>query len=561
MYKILYIWFYSKKRMILKYVIINLFLFYSALSLNASNDLEKLIEKLKFEMQKREYYDSIKISKINNLKELTLENKITFKNKYFLNSKLIDEYEKYSFDSTLYYIEKNITIAKELKEPYFEKESKLKLALLLEQTGRYKESIDVLNEMNRFNLPHQLLRDYYYIYKEGYSGLAFYTTVTKSKEYYRNLYEKYQDSLSQKISLDSDEYLALIEKDYRDKRDIEKALKINSERLLKVKIGSPRYSLIAFERALLYDLKNDVDEQKKYLILSAISDIKASVKDNASLTDLAMIFFKEGKIDLAHNFISFSFEDTELYNSRLRLVNISNKLSVISKAYEGRNLLQKSKLKNSLLFISILVLFLLITIYFIYKQVKKLSQARKKLNKANTKLQELNEKLGYANSDLNRLIKELSKTDKIKEQYIGTFLNLYSDYIDKLDIYRKTVRKYIITNKINDLLEQTKSKKIIDEELKLFYENFDKSFLHIYPNFIENFNKLLKEDYQISVKKSNSLNVELRIFALIRLGLSSSSKISKILRYSVNTIYNYRVKIRNSAINRDNFEEMVKKIP
>ena len=184
---------------------------------------------------------------------------------------------------------------------------------------------------------------------------------------------------------------------------------------------------------------------------------------------------------------------------------------------------------------------------------------REHLKTANLQLKDLNEKLSFTNSDLKRLYEELSAVDTIKEQYIGTFLNLYSEYIDKLNVYRKTVKKYIITNRTKDLLELTKSKKIVEDELKIFYDNFDKSFLHIYPNFIKNLNALLKEDERIVVKEE-ILNTELRIYALIRLGITNSAKIAKILRYSVNTIYNYRVKIKNSALNRDEFDELVKRI-
>lgn len=202
----------------------------------------------------------------------------------------------------------------------------------------------------------------------------------------------------------------------------------------------------------------------------------------------------------------------------------------------------------------------MIALFLIFKQYKKIRLGREYLKNANLQLKDLNEKLSFTNKDLKRLYEELSAVDTIKEQYIGAFLNLYSDYIDKLDVYRKTVRKYIVTNKTNDLLELIKSKNVVDEELKIFYSNFDKSFLHIYPNFIESFNQLLNEDERIVVKHEDALTVELRIFALIRLGISNSSKIAKILRYSVNTIYNYRVKVRNSAINRNDFEDMVKKI-
>ena len=203
---------------------------------------------------------------------------------------------------------------------------------------------------------------------------------------------------------------------------------------------------------------------------------------------------------------------------------------------------------------------LILTICYIYQQIKKLSAARKSLKQANLQLKDLNSKLKFTNEDLNRLYNELSNSDKIKEQYVGMFLNLYSDYINKLDTYRKMVRKYIVANKTNALLDLTKSKQLIGNELNIFYQNFDKSFLHIYPNFVEDFNTLLKEEHRIVLKEKQTLNTELRIFALIRLGITNSSKISKILRYSVNTIYNYRVKVKNGAIDRNTFETTVKNI-
>ncbi len=317
-----------------------------------------------------------------------------------------------------------------------------------------------------------------------------------------------------------------------------------------------------FNRSYMsYEVDGNRINQKKFLILSAISDIKSSIKDNASMANLAAIYFEEGDVERAHDYINYSFEDAKFYNSKLRFLDISNVLPVISKSYETINLIQSNKLKKQLIFISVLSLISMVALFFIFKQYRKIKLGREHLKTANLQLKDLNEKLSFTNNDLKRLYEELSAVDSIKEHYIGTFLNLYSEYIDKLDVYRKTVRKYIVTNKTNDLLELTKSKKIVEDELKIFYDNFDKSFLHIYPNFIKNFNELLKKEGKIIVKEEDTLTVELRIFALIRLGISNSAKIAKILRYSVNTIYNYRVKIKNSAIDRDEFENMVKKIP
>jgi hypothetical protein len=211
--------------------------------------------------------------------------------------------------------------------------------------------------------------------------------------------------------------------------------------------------------------------------------------------------------------------------------------------------------------VSVLSLILLLVVGFIFKQNKKLTKATATLNKVNEELNWLNLELNTKNEDLSKLYDLLSESNDIKEHYIGSFLNLYSEYIDKLDVYRKLVTKHLVTNKTKELLELTKSKQVIDTEIKVFYDNFDESFLQIYPNFITQFNALLKKDHQVILKSSDELlNSELRIYALIRLGITNSAKIAKILRYSINTIYNYRVKIKNNAIDRERFEESVKKI-
>lgn len=510
-------------------------------------------------MNKREVFDKQKEAHIQKIIEKAAQTS-DLEKKYLIFDEVIDEYQFYSFNKALNYIEQNIEIAEQLKNSLFLNKSKLILSTLLIDSGRYKESIDALNEIKKDSLPTLLLNNYYIAYKEGYSGLSFNTTVKSSKASYSKLYNAYQDSLYARLDPNSEESLRLKEKNLRDNRKLEEALQINSKRLEDVKIGIRGFSLITFERSLLYELLNDKEKQKQYLILSAISDIEASVKDNASMGTLAKIMFEEGDIDRAHRYVNFSFDDAEFYNSQLRFVNIANSLPMISKAYEERSEKQKEKLQQSLIFISVLAGFLLIAIFLVFQQVKKVSEARNKLKSANEKLQEFNQKLNASNEDLKRLYLKLSESDKVKEQYIGTFLNLYSEYITKLDTYRKLVRKYVNTNQLKSLLELSKSKQFIEEELEIFNKNFDGSFLHIYPDFVKYVNELLQPEAQIILKDDKKLNTELRILALIKLGITNSSRIAKILRYSVNTIYNYRASIKSAAKSKDTFEEMIKNI-
>ena len=223
-------------------------------------------------------------------------------------------------------------------------------------------------------------------------------------------------------------------------------------------------------------------------------------------------------------------------------------MPLITEAYEQKNAKQKKRLQYSLIFITVLASFLLFAVYLIRMQIKRVSEARNKLKLAN-------EKLNKSNVDLKKLYLELSEVDKIKVHYIGTFLNLYSEYIDKLDVYRKLVRKHLSTNRVKTLLKLSESKKIIDTELDVFNKNFDRSFLHIYPNFVSDVNQRLKPEKQIEQTDKDTLNTELRILALLKLGITSSSRIAKILRYSVNTIYNYRAAIKKAALDKENFEK------
>jgi len=523
--------------------------------------IDSLISALEVSMELRDFYDEKKEMRIEGFKALLNENDLDYENTCYLTNKLIEEYQYYSFDLALFYIEKNIATAEKIGDNFKVLESNLKLTKLLVETGRYKEAVDALDEMETNKIPKRLLSKYFYSLQEAYAGLSYYTEVQESKEKYSELYRVYEDSLTKQLLKSEDQYLRLKEKNLRDQRKLDDALEVNNQRIASLEMGNRLFSVVTFERSLLYELAKDTINQKKYLILSAQSDIIASVKDNASMTVLAMLLFQENEVEKAHEFINFSVTDAEFFNSRLRYVNISNILSLISKAYEKQTIAQNEKLR---IFLSLLIVFgliLLVFLYFIIQQVKRLATTKNKLKTANNDLKQLNRKLNITNDDLKRLYDKLSESDKIKENYIGTFLNLYSDYINKLDSYRKLVQKYIITNKTKSLLDLTKSKQVIDEELNIFYKNFDESFLHIYPNFIEEVNKFLEEEEKILISNEHALNTELRILALIRLGITDSARISKILRYSVNTIYNYRVKLKNKAkIERNLFEKEIKNI-
>ena len=537
------------------------FLLLLNLSVQAQTELDSLLVELENAMEHRASYDQKKEAHLRDLRSLLHESKLSAAQQYDINKQIINEFEVYTFDSALFYLQLNLELAHQLKRADLIHESSLHLAGLLASSGRYKEAIDILDSIRHDALPTEMWIDYYTHYRKVYAELSFYTRAEQNRPYYLRMLQAYTDSLLSLLPPQSDQALALRESAALDSRNLEQARQLNSQRLAVSQIATRLYSMVTFSRSQSYELEGDVQMQEKYLILSAISDIRASVKDNASLTVLAMLLFKQKQLDRAHRYIKFSVEDAVFYNSRLRFVEISNIFPMITDAYQHKTDEQRRKLRNSLVAISVLSLVLVAAIVLVYRQVKKRAEAQFQLQEANGSLQALNQNLQRVNRDLQALNLQLAEANHIKEHYIGHFLSICSNYIDKLDQYRHNVHKQIAARKVQALFDATKSPDFLDNELKEFYDTFDSTFLHIYPNFVDEINALLLPEEQIVLRSGELLNTELRIFALIRLGIDDSSRIAKLLRYSVNTIYNYRAKMKNkAAVARADFEDLVKRI-
>jgi hypothetical protein len=498
--------------------------------------------------------------RLKSLKLLVGKTGMTAEQTYAINELLYNEYLKYNFDSTLSYLNSNLAIAESLKNQEMINETRFHLSHLLSASGMYSESLEILGSVNPKELNSRLKLDYYSCYQQVYAELGLYTAL-KNRDRYYAISRSYRDSLLAELDPDSNEYLLLFEAKLQDEGHSEESLKINSLLLSRVTKNDPDFALYAFQRAISYREMGNHEEEKKYFILSATADIRAAVKDNVSLTLLAILLFDQNEIDLAYKYIMFSLEDAKFYNSRLRFVEISRILPLISQAFQIKNDKQKAQLRYYAIALTLLTALLIMALLLMYNQMKKLSKARKDLQNANAQLYDLSQDLFSANAQLKTLNHELFESNHIKEEHIGFFLNLCSTYIDKLEDFRKMTHRKVSTGQFEDLFNLTKSAHFFDSELKEFYTNFDNTFLHIFPHFVEQFNQLLSENERLILKPEELLNTELRIFALIRLGITDSSKIASFLRYSINTIYNYRTRVRNkAAVPRDDFERQVRNI-
>jgi len=471
---------------------------------------------------------------------------------YKINTQLYKEYKPYICDSAIHYQNKNIEIAILLHDKNKEDESRLELAYLMGSIGSYKEAVDLLQDIDRSGLSSLRLIDYYNSYFRVYGELAFYTQDKRESQIYWKVFDANLISLKSAITPENPLYLQLKEDSARNAHNFEEALKLNQISLSNTTSGTPNHALVTFRRSMIYQWQGNKEKQKYFLALSAISDIQSAIKDQASLMILAQILYEEGDIDRAYNYIRFSWNATMFYNAKLRSLQSSSILSLIDKTYQSKIEKQKTKLQFYLILTSSLLILLVFALFIIYKQIKRLSTAKKNLQLANADLNHLNAELIKLNGELtsvNQIINitnnELSESNTIKEVYIGRFIELCSTYINKIDDFRKKVHNKIKDGKINDAKLMTQTQDIMDEEFNELYANFDNTFLQLFPDFVGKVNELLNENDRFFLKKGELLNPELRIIALMRLGISDGSKISQFMRYSLTTVYNYRTKTKN----------------
>jgi len=496
------------------------------------------------------------------------------KTKYDVSFNLYLEYKSYTNDSAIAYLQQCIRLADRIHRKDMVGKCKSLMAFQCSSSGLYAEALQILKQVSTKDLtPDNGLSDYYIAYNHVYQELGYYTRLEDLKRKYVMISSAYRDSVYQVMNRDSEDYLLCEEISLYSRGLYQKAMKVNDQRLAKVKPGSRNYAIVAYYRSRLYGKLGDIQMVKYWLIESAMSDIKYAVMDQASLWELSDILNKEGDIDRSLKYIRFTWECNNKFGTRMRSWQISPLLSIIDSNYQKQINRQNQTLIIFITIVSVMSLMLLGLLFFVYRQKKKLSDARNELKLINEKLVVLNSDLLKANDDLDTSNHKLSCTNqklalsnqklnesnRVKEEYIGRFLSLCSQYVDKLDDYRKMVNKKMKNKELESLFNISRSTEFKDKELDELYANFDSVFLHLFPNFINDFNEMLKPEVRIHLKDSDRLSTDIRIFALIRLGIDDSSKIAEFLHYSVNTIYNYRARIKNGVLeDRDNFERRVK---
>ena len=532
----------------------------ASMPMHAANqrDLQRLDEAL----DQRDSYTQRKLQHIDYLKA-QLKAQPDSEQQLRLYDQLFDEYYVFKFDSARYYVDIALTLSRKLHKDYYIKLNLLRQAQLYAIGCLYSEAIEVLDNINIEGSRKDLKLQYYLTYFILYSNWANYCSDDRFSPIYaaqaRDFLKQAMPFLEPSMSFWDyyhGEYYIYVE------RNDKKALYYYFRTIRRLSKHSRYYAMASFAIANNYSAHGDQERYEQYLIEAAISDAICCTRENLALQDLATYLFREdnNNIERADRYINIAMEDAKFFNARLRILEISQKMPTIVASYEQQMMNRNNTLKWAIVVISLLVLGSLLAILYIFRQNKLLTNRRHQLSQSNSKLTELNFKLTELNSRLAKANTMLVDTNRKRERLAKLYIDLCAKFIDLLAHYQTFVQRKIKANQVSELLSKISSSRLSEEEAEVFRNRFDKAFLDLYPTFTTELNALLEPEHRIANSDNHSMTSEQRIYALIRLGVKESSEIASVLFYSPQTIYNYRSRVKNWAVNKETFEEDIMKI-
>ncbi|TJZ61140.1 hypothetical protein FAZ15_08005 [Sphingobacterium olei] len=524
---------------------------------------------LKNEIAKSDYYLEKKLNRIDQMRK-QLDSSVNPVAQFDACRSLFQMYTDLQIDSALKYGEYMLALSESSLKKYaiYKAESSLYVARAYAYAGMYRECSELLDKfIFRAEFPNEINVLYFTIRMELYKGLADYTIIASEKKIYKSEINACLDSLLRYTPEQSVWHTVHLANKLRTQKFYDDAIEVLFGAYNQLTVEDREMAHVAFYMSSLFRLKGDLEQQKRFLAISAVTDVKYAVKEYVSLWKLAALLYDEGDIETAYQFIEISLQDATYSGAYRWVQQIIKILPKIYEAYNTKIVQQRNAISSGFLIITCLLAFTILLSLFVVKQYRKLRKTKDQLSVLNDDLKKMNQELNslsnqlhlsnaelqIANSQMAFSNSELVSMSLLKETYLSKFIDLCSDYIEKLNDYRVNLKRLLKRGTIEKIQMELDSTAYIESEYKAFLINFDKTFLKLYPNFVMEFNNLLPLEERIEVK-GTLLTTELRIFALIRLGITDSAKISRFLRCSINTIYTYRSKTKNKSICPDQFE-------
>lgn len=481
-----------------------------------------------------------------------------------LTEEIFQKYSSYQFDSALVYVKKYQAEAIAAYDNHSALKATFQKAQLLAYGGFYNNAEEILEKIDFNTVPVDLRFDYVIA---AYWTYVFWSAFTMDGEFSKRMdglrthYLALALKYVKKGSVDW--YYLKGEESYFKGEQPTKAIAWYKRALKHNHQYGKFYSQVTFAIARGYKQMNMNDKYGYYLMLSARSHILSSVKENAAMQDLAMYIFSldpDDNATLAHHYLIVAMDDATFFNNKLRKLEISNRLPPIVTAYQ-RQLARQHRMMWAVVIVTVVLAIGAFSLYLLSKRRNaQLHLSQKLLEHKNSQLNTANGQLQAANGELSRLNGLLREANRKREEYLRLFVDICASTMDRITSYRNYVKLKVKANQTKDLLRVVNSDRIAAQDMNRFYIQFDKAFLGLYPDFVDEFSKLLRPECPVSLNKDGSLTTELRIFALIRLGVTESSEIATLLSYSPHTIYNYRSAMKGRAINKDGFEDDVRNL-
>ncbi|MCF8357594.1 MAG: DUF6377 domain-containing protein [Prolixibacteraceae bacterium] len=514
----------------------------------AANEVNNVyFQELDKVIAEKNFYVQQKMEQIDRLKSGLPKESETPKGKRFQAVQKIHEaYFTFNYDSAMKYALELHNMARQFLNPQYLSLAKLKLSATLLASGIFNEAKDTLESINADVLPDSMKIEYYYDFSRLYFDMVDYYQRSFLIDKYIKLGLQYLDTALMLTPENSVKQYSLTGlkmvrlHNYQQARENYRLLfgNFNPE--------GRQFAIDASTYGFVLEQNGRLEEGMQWLIKAAIEDIKLANRENVALINLANKLFDQGKIERASEYLNVALEDASTYGALQRKFQISQIQPIVEATRLQMTEAQKMRFKRLTLIVSVLSFVIVVILFALLVQFKKLKTAQWEINKTNARLKSNNEKLREVNL--------------IKNEYIGQFFKTNSDLIEKLDFFRQHIENKVMTRRFDELNNLLK-KQNIKEEREAMYRNFDSVFLSIFPDFVEKFNALFDEKNRVELKHSEQMNTDLRIFALIRLGISDTEKIAHILDYSVNTINTYKTKIKNrSVVSNDEFEKEILKI-
>lgn len=517
-------------------------------SCGSRDSTERILEKLDSVLEMHQTYDKYFLERVDLMKQF-LDDQDDSLQRYALARKIADEYMVYSLDSTVTYLLECKKIAMETGDRFRVAQSDIALAYEYAMTGYHTEASELLEQYAEWNIPEDLKYQYFRVCHVLAGEMMAYTNTVASYRDKITARDRYRYLVLSRTPENTYLWYRLKLEEYEEKGDRDSMLVCAAAMVGLSEENTRQYATATY--FYQYSLDPDDPQRIDWLVRSAIADVMCATKDYASLNDLACVLFERGDIDRAFRYLAdYSIRDAIFFNGKLRPWQIAQIFPEIERAYQQKYDRQNRVMLIMIIVVSALACILILMLLFIFKRQQLLDETRLKLSQSYIRIEDQNRDLVNVNKEITALNENLKETDKVKQEYIAQFLSILSENINTTRQYKNHVLKYIRRGAASELISEIESLPPIDDDIEEFYKMFDRTFINLYPDFVDRFNALLQDGAGIYPKGDDILTPELRIFALVKMGIADSSRIASLLHYSANTIYNYRAKVRNRARGR-----------